>query len=133
MLFSAHPTPVIFRQGGEYIEGVWQDYPEPAPVNVSLAIQGTRFFDEYRMQNRGEGQRQVASLKMFGPLSPRLRAPREASGTTAEIPGDIVIYENERWLVTEEITWNSLSSAPTNHRRYIIQREIEKEISEEPR
>jgi hypothetical protein len=45
-------------------------------------------------------------------------------------PGDIVLYDNTRWLVVGAARWDVLGDPDTSHRRYLLAEEAERAAGE---
>ena len=116
--------PVIRRQPGAYVAGVWTAPIEPATVFLTLNIQPVGMSDFERLQALPEGRRGNAMMKAMGNLDANLQVAGDNH------PGDIVFYDNARWLVIGESRWDTLGDADTSHITYLMAQEIEKGVGE---
>jgi hypothetical protein len=123
MLF-ARPTQVIHRTGGAYVNGVWTAPLEPAPVTVALLIQPAMRGDVERMEATASGRRTNNMVRAYADVDVELGVAGNGH------PGDIVLYDNTRWLVVGAARWDVLGDPDTSHRRYLLAEEAERAAGE---
>lgn len=110
---------VIRRGQGAYVNGVWTPGGEPA-VEILLAnIQPASSGDYARLQAVAAGRRISAMMRCFTDLDANLKVAGD------DHPGDIVVYNGQRWLVIGSARWDSLDDADTSHCRYMLALEAE--------
>lgn len=112
---------VIRRGVGSYINGVWTPAPEEGSETLLANIHPASSADYERAQATLAGRRITAMKRCFTNIGANLRV---AGGDG--YPGDIVIYQGQRWLVIGSADWNSLGDADTSHMRYILALEAER-------
>lgn len=110
----------IRRGKGTYIDGVYVPSVEPAPQPILLNIQPASATDLQRMQQTDSGRRINAMLAAFGGLGNELNVAGDDG-----YAGDIVVYENKRWLVVGKSIFNSIDGGDTAHARYLLALEAE--------
>lgn len=111
---------VIRRGVGSYINGVWTPAPEEAPGPLLANIHPASSADYERAQATLAGRRITAMKRCFTDIGANLRV----AGSDG-YPGDIILYNGQRWLVIGSAEWNTLNDPDTSHFRYIITLEVE--------
>jgi hypothetical protein len=118
------PFSVIKRSVGTYVDGVWTLPDDPAPVTVMGVIQPVRPV-EYEATKLDRFGRHVESAKKF-----YTKATLNVAGEGG-FPGDIVLYNNKRFIAMGLAVYDTLGGE-TDHKRYWLIEEIDKEIGERP-
>lgn len=101
---------------------------ENPPENMELDIQPANDFDYQRTQiiAQSVGQRVTAMVTATAPLAAGLRV----AGSHG-YPGDIVLYNDERWIVIGSARFDSLGiGSDTAHMRYLLTLEAEHSAGE---
>lgn len=111
---------VIRRGQGSYIDGVWNPASEGAAEILLANIQPATAGDYMRAQSIASGRRVNAMMRCITNLDANLRVAGDQG-----YPGDIVIYDDRRWLVIGSAKWNSLDSGDTSHARFMLALEAE--------
>jgi len=107
MILYTKPYQVIRREGGAYIEGIWQPAAEPPPETMMLNVQPSKGDDEH----------------MIALADPGALVPRDDMTRT---PGYVVIVNGLRYIVIAVDRWDSFGGADTAHDRYALRREVPK-------
>lgn len=113
-------TQVIRREPGQYVDGNWIPPGEVELSEIPLSIQPASQSDYMRTQATLSGRRVTAMMRVYANLDANLRV----AGYN-EHPGDLVIYNGDRWLVIGSTRWDALNDADTSHCRYMIVLESE--------
>lgn len=110
---------LIRREKGGYVDGVWTPAIELDVEDIALDIQPANDFDYARVQAISAGRRVTAMVTATAALDAGLHV----AGSRG-YPGDIVIYNDERWIVIGSARFDSLGG-DTGHCRYLMTLEIE--------
>jgi hypothetical protein len=111
---------LIRREKGSYVDGVWTPAIELEAEEIVLDIQPATDFDYARVQAISAGRRVTAMVTATAALDAGLHVAGADS-----YPGDIVLYNNERWIAIGSARFNSLGNSDTAHARYLFTLEIE--------
>jgi hypothetical protein len=103
---------IIRVQPGGYVDGRWVPAVEAAPTTHSLHLQPANNVDIEMVQSMPGGQNISGLLRGYG-------------GTTAPLKeGDILLYDNARWVVVSAPPARDVLGPDTAHVRYLFTREI---------
>lgn len=110
---------VIRRSQGTRINGEWTLALEPGAEMLPMNIQPAGSSDYTRLQAVAPGRRLSSMLTAYADLDAALRVAGD------DHPGDVVIYNDRRWLVIGESRWDSLDDPDTSHIVYMLTLEAE--------
>lgn len=116
---------VIRRNPGSYVNGVWTPAGESQPLNIAINIQPASATDYDRLQAMSSGRRVTAMMRVYADLDANLNV----AGSN-DHPGDIIIYNDQRWLVIGSTRWDVFGNSDTGHMRYMITLEAEHSAGE---
>lgn len=117
---------LIRRLPGSYVNGIWVPSVELPPQDIALNIQPADDRDYARTQAILSGRRVTAMVTATADLNANLNVAGDA-----DWPGDIIIYNNRRWLVIGSATFDAIENSITNHMRYLLTLEAEHAAAEE--
>ena len=115
----------IRRVPGEYVNGIWRPHIELAQEDIFLDIQPANDFDYQRTQAILGGRRVTAMMTVTADLDANLHVAGDG-----DWPGDIIIYNDRRWIVIGSARFDSIPNSISNHMRYLITLEAEHAAAE---
>lgn len=118
-VFFPRLYPVIRRGKGAYVNGVWTPAFETQAVELALNIQPASQSDYERVQAVASGRRVTAMMRAFANLDADLKV-----AGADDHPGDIVVYNQDRWLVIGSSRWDVFGDE-LDHVRYMLALEAE--------
>jgi hypothetical protein len=116
---------VIRRLPGQYVNGMWTPHTELPAEDILLNIQPASDADYSRTQSILGGRRVTAMMTATADIAAGLHVAGDG-----DWPGDIIIYNDRRWLVIGSATFDSLIGSITSHMRYLITLEAEHAAAE---
>jgi hypothetical protein len=116
---------LIRRLPGSYTNGIWTPHVELEQEDIALNIQPAGESDYMRTQAILGGRRVTAMMTAFADLEAGLHVAGDG-----DWPGDIIIYNSQRWLVIGSARFDSIGNSITNHMRFLLTLEAEHAAAE---
>lgn len=118
-VFFARSYEVIRRNPGQYVDGVWTPAFDAQAIELPMNIQPASENDYIRVQAVASGRRVTAMMRAFTNLDAELKVAGDNH------PGDIVLYNGQRWLVIGSARRDVLGDAESSHMRFMLALEAE--------
>lgn len=116
---------LIRRLPGQYTNGIWVPHIELGEEDIALNIQPATDYDYTRTQAILGGRRVTAMMTATSDLDANIHVAGDGNW-----PGDIIIYNNSRWLAIGSARFDAIPNSITNHMRYLLTLEAEHAAAE---
>jgi hypothetical protein len=109
------------RTESGYTDGRENPPSVSAPIPLMANIHPASSSDYQRLEANPEGRRFSGVLRCYTDIDVDIKVAGEQKG----YPGDIVIYNDKRYLAIAVSKYDSLDDVDTSHARYLLTPEIE--------
>lgn len=112
MTFRKKVTIRPAKQGGQFVDGVWQDGVAEQPFEILASVQPASSGDYDRMMQRADGARIERMVRIYTDADLKQSGNDEAASSD----GDVLLFDGCEFLIRDKSEWQS---GIISHYRYL--------------